>query len=123
MLFRSRLAEQYLIRAEAEAESSDPTDAVSDLNIIRARAGLSPSSVTPSSQKSDILAAIMHERQVELFCEWGNRLFDLKRTNTVQSILATEKGGPWLQDNHAALYPIPAGELILDHNLTQNPGY
>jgi hypothetical protein len=115
-----RLAEQYLIRAEAEAEGATG-NAVADLNIIRNRAGLANYS-GPTDQTS-LLNAIMHERQVELFCEWGSRWMDLKRTGTVQSVLAAEKQGPWLQDNHAALYPVPTRDIQTNPNLTQNPGY
>ena len=65
-----RLAEQYLDRAEAEANGAGggPDSAISDLNIIRNRAGLEPLPDT----LSDIMAAIRQERRIELFAEWGN---------------------------------------------------
>jgi hypothetical protein len=63
-----RLAEQYLIRAEAKAQLNKISEAQSDLNILRSRAGLANTIV---SDKSSLLAAILHERQVELFTEWG----------------------------------------------------
>ncbi len=68
-----RLAEQYLIRAEARAELRDFGGAASDLNTIRTRAGL-PS--TTANDLPSLLTAILHERQVELFTEWGHRWFD-----------------------------------------------
>jgi hypothetical protein len=37
-----RLAEQYLIRAKAEANLGDLADAINDLNTIRGRASLNP---------------------------------------------------------------------------------
>lgn len=112
-----RLAEQYLIRAEARARiGTDLNGAAADLNIIRSRAGLLN---TTASSAPDLLEAIAHERQTELFAEWGYRWFDLKRTNTT-SILAALK--PQWQD-YQKLYPIPIRELQTDPNLKQNPGY
>jgi len=117
MIFR--LAEQYLIRAEAAAHLNNNTGALADINTVRARAGLGASTADPSSQ-SDVLNAVMHERQVEFFTEWGNRWFDLKRTGTANAVLGTEKTG-W-QPN-AALYPIPDAQILLNSNLSQNTGY
>ena len=115
MIFR--LAELYLIRAEAAAQLGNTTVALADLNQVRTRAGLASS--TASSQ-TDILTAIMHERQVELFCEWGNRWFDLKRTGTADAVLGAEK--PTWKPNEV-LYPVPRTQRQFNSNLTQNPGY
>src|SRR5258708_13763249 len=112
-----RLAEQYLIRSEARARQNKLADAISDLNIIRLRAGLS--SISTISQ-TDLLSAIAHERQIELFAEWGNRWLDLKRTNQAITVLASIKP-KWSYND--TLYPIPRTELLTDPNLTQNPGY
>ena len=119
-----RLAEQYLIRAEARAQQGNLTGAIADLNTIRARAGLAG---TMASSQSDILNAIYHERQVELFTEWGDRWFTLNRSgsiNTVMGTLTSQKSNgqqQWSPD--WALLPIPQQEIILNSNLTQNPGY
>ena len=112
-----RLAEQYLIRAEASAEQGDLTDAATDLNAIRSRAGLGP---TTAATQTDLLTAILHERQVELCFEGGFRWFDLKRTGTIDAVLGTEK--PTYKP-YAALYPIPFTQTQLNPFLTQNPGY
>jgi hypothetical protein len=114
-----RLAEQYLIRAEASAELGNGVSALADVNIVRARAGLAPSTANPGSQTA-VLAAIMHERQIELFTEWGNRWYDLKRTGTAAAVLGAEKTG---YTANAALYPVPLTQLQDDVNLRQNPGY
>jgi hypothetical protein len=114
-----RLAEQYLIRAEASAELGNGSAALADLNLIRARAGLAPSTADPSNQTA-VLNAILHERQVELFAEWGNRWFDLKRTGMAATVLAAEKSS---FPTNAELYPIPQTQLQNDANLKQNPGY
>jgi len=119
-----RLAEQYLIRAEAEANGAGTglSGAVSDLNMIRNRAGLP--NYTGTVDKPSLLTAILHERQVELFTEWGHRWFDLKRTGTIDAVMgvvASQKGGSW--SSYKAFLPIPLTELKKDQNLTQNPSY
>ena len=115
MIFR--LGELYLIRAEAAAELDNTAVALADLNAVRARAGLTPSAAVT---QNDILAAIMHERQTELFCEWGNRWLDLKRTGTIDAVLGAEKPG-WQPTD--ALYPVPNPQILVDNLLKQNPGY
>jgi tetratricopeptide (TPR) repeat protein len=122
-----RLAEQYLIRAETEAQLNNLTSAANDLNVIRNRAGLSSISDSIASSQTTLLSAILHERQVELFTEWGHRWFDLIRSGTVNSVMGNpenvckSKGGVWSPTS--ALYPIPETELAADPNLTQNTGY
>jgi hypothetical protein len=112
-----RLGEQYLIHAEAAAELGNLGTALSDLNTVRARAGLGAST---ASTQADLLTAIMHERQVELFTEWGNRWFDLNRTGTAGAVLNAEKGG---FQSYMALYPVPFSQIEVNTLLTQNPGY
>ena len=120
-----RLAEQYLIRAEANAHSGDLASAIKDLNIIRQRAGLGtlPSSLT----QAQVIAAVAQERRIELFAEWGHRWFDLKRTGQVDAVMSEitpQKVGAitgW--KSYQQLYPIPQSERQLNPNLTQNPGY
>lgn len=113
-----RLAEQYLIRAEARARMGELTMALSDLNMVRNRAGLPDSS---AGTQQEILDAIIHERHVELFTEHGHRFFDLKRTNKLDSVLGSSKPGWETTDR---LLPLPEAELILNPNLEpQNPGY
>ncbi len=112
-----RLAEQYLVRAEARAEQNNINGAQADLNIIRNRAGL-PN--TTASTQATLLTAIQQERQAELFCEWGNRWLDLKRTGRADAILAPVKASWNASDT---LYPIPLAQIQNDPNITQNPGY
>lgn len=122
-----RLAEQYLIRAEARVQQSKLTgagSALEDLNVIRNRAGLS--NYTGATDQQSLMAAISHERQVELFAE-GDRWFNLKRSGIVDAIMGggngvtAAKGGTW--NSYQQLYPIPQSELLIDNNLKQNPGY
>ncbi len=116
MMFR--LGEVYLIRAEAAAQLNKLTEALADVNLLRTRAGL-PGSTASSTSQSAVLNAVMKERQTELFTEWGNRWFDLKRTGTAGTVLSAVKSG-WKPE--AALYPIPLGQVTIA-GLTQNPGY
>ena len=111
-----RLAEQYLIRAEARARQGDITGAQADINAIRNRAGLTD---TPANDLNSLLLAIEQERRFELFVEWGHRWFDLKRTNRVETVLT---GKPNL-DATDLLFPIPLQEILNNPNMTQNPGY
>ncbi len=116
MMFR--LGELYLIRAEALAQQGKTDSALADMNELRTRAGLA--AVTTVASQTDLLKAIAHERQTELFCEWGNRWYDLKRTGAADSVMSQEKPG-WVSFD--ALYPIPSTEITDNSFLIQNPGY
>jgi hypothetical protein len=114
-----RLAEQYLIRAEARAHLGNLGGARADLNMIRRRAGL-PDSY--ANTRPALLAAIAHERQVELFTEWGHRWLDLKRTNKAHTVLGPLKGQGWQATD--TLYPLPQNEMLKNTRMQpQNPGY
>ena len=115
-----RLAEQYLIRAEARAQQNKLIEAISDLDTIRKRTGLPLiSTVNPSISQSELLLAIEHERRIELFTEWGHRWFDLRRNGRSDEVLNTKSG--W--ESTDILLPLPQNELDLNQNLTQNLGY
>jgi hypothetical protein len=119
-----RLAEQYLIRAEAEAEPGSQQNlpqAVADVNLIRARAGL-PALSTGLSQ-SQILDSVQHEKRVEFFAEWGHRWLDLKRWGIAIQTLDTISYKKPNIDSTQLLYPIPMAEIQTDPNLKQNRGY
>lgn len=122
-----RLGEQYLIRAEARAQQGNLTGAISDLDVIRKRAGLPLiTNTNPGISQSAFLSTILHERQVELFTEWGHRWFDLIRTgnvNSIMSVVTPSKGGSWNPDDWQAQYPIPQSDRNSNPNLTQNIGY
>jgi starch-binding outer membrane protein, SusD/RagB family len=117
-----RLAEQYLIRAEARTQQENNTGAKSDIDSLRHRAGVSD--YNGATDNHALMTAIQLERRKELFSEWGHRWFDLKRMNaadTVMTAAASQKGGVW--ETTDQLYPIPAAELLKNKNLIQNPGY
>ena len=113
-----RLAEQYLIRAEARTYQDDLIGAKEDLNLIRTTAGLTnTTAVTAEEIKTDIL----NQRRFELFTEFGQRFFDLKRTGKLDETLSASKTG-W--NTTDSLWPLPALELNSNPNLNpQNPGY
>ena len=116
-----RLAEQYLIRAEARVQQNKLGLAIADLDVIRARAELPLIADTnPGIIQSDLLEAIMQERRVELFTEWGHRRFDLKRTGKALTTLQPIKAG-FTDDD--LLYPIPERERNKNPFLEQNEGY
>jgi hypothetical protein len=113
-----RLAEQYLIRAEARARQNNSSGAREDLNVIRNRAGLTDTSATT---QEELLEAVLQERRIELLLEQGHRWFDVKRFNKADAVLAPIKPG-WRPTN--ILLPIPETELLMNPNLNpQNNGY
>ncbi len=113
-----RLAELYLIKAEACARLGNFNLSLQNLNIIRNRAGLNPVSIT---NQNDLLDAILTERRHELFTEFGNRWFDLIRFQKQNEILSPIKPN-WR--NTDVLFPVPEEDILLNPNLLpQNPGY
>lgn len=113
-----RLAEQYLIRAEARTHLGTISGAQEDINAIRNRAGLAN---TLANNVSDVLEVILHERRVELFTEQGHRWFDLRRTGNASDVLIPIKPNWQATD---VLFPIPETELETNPNLLpQNGGY
>jgi hypothetical protein len=120
-----RLAEQYLIRAEARAQQNKLTGengAIADINVIRNRAGLS--ALPETLPKEQVLLAIENERRHELFVEEGHRWWDLVRTGRADAVLGNKAKFPEKQwESYKALFPVPEGELTQNSNLTPNPGY
>ncbi|MDE1192605.1 MAG: RagB/SusD family nutrient uptake outer membrane protein [Arachidicoccus sp.] len=117
-----RLAELYLIRAEALAQQNDLVNAIKDLDVIRNRAGLSLIGTTaPSINKQALLDTIDHENRIEFFAECGHRWLDLKRLGKADAVLGALKPATWQTTDQ--LYPIGSDILLADPNVTQNPGY
>lgn len=107
-----RIAELYLIRAEARAQLGKTTAALSDLNAVRDRAAV------PALQavtKEALLLAIETERQVEFPFE-ADRWFNLIRTGRVATVLDITVASKYV-------LPIPNSEILADKALTQNQGY
>ncbi|MCX2837469.1 RagB/SusD family nutrient uptake outer membrane protein [Salinimicrobium sp. MT39] len=115
-----RLAEQYLIRAEARAKMGNLVGSIEDLDVIRDRAGLPLLAETdPGINQENLLDLIFEERRKELFAEWGHRWFDLKRSGRAEEVFGPEE--TWQSAD--LLYPIPEEERMKNPNLSQNPGY
>ena len=114
-----RLAEQYLIRAEARMQQENISGAIDDLNIIRARAGLT--ALSPSLSPDAAASALQQERRIELFAEFGHRWLDLKRTGKADLVIGTLKPASWQTTD--ALWPVPQAQRAVNPFLTQNKGY
>lgn len=113
-----RLGEQYLIRSEARARQNKLSLAESDLNAIRSRAGMSAlNSITQAA----LLDSLQEERRFELFAEFGDRWFNLRRTGQADVVMMASKGSRWVSTD--ILYPVPLAEINRNQNLSQNPGY
>lgn len=115
-----RVADAYLMYAECAARgAADKTKGQYYLNAVRSRAGVGGLDLT--------LSNILDERGRELYLE-GHRRQDLIRFGlfTSSDYLWEFKGGVQAGtgvDSHFNLYPITAGDLNANGNLTQNPGY
>jgi hypothetical protein len=107
-----RLAEMYLIRAEALAYTNGNIESIrNDINVIRNRAGLLP---TEADDYDELRLAILRERRMEFAFE-GQRWSDLVRTKLATTILGI--------DEDYTLFPIPLSEMQTNKKMTQNPGY
>ncbi|RRB02801.1 RagB/SusD family nutrient uptake outer membrane protein [Larkinella rosea] len=116
-----RLAEMYLIRAEARAQQNKLTGtsgAIADLNVLRARAKAPNVAAT---NQADVLSAVERERVYELAFE-GHRWYDLLRTGRIQAVM-TAFSPNWKSTYER--WPIPNGEVLRNPSLkdAQNPGY
>jgi hypothetical protein len=113
-----RLAEIYLIRAEARGRQNNLVGALADLNAIRSRAGLASKN---TDDQSEVLTYIDSERRLELFAEFGDRWLNLVRTSQADIVMPTVKGTDW--DTNDQLYPIPINEITRRPGMFQNTGY
>ncbi|MBB5282697.1 hypothetical protein HNQ92_000818 [Rhabdobacter roseus] len=116
-----RLAEIYLIRAEARVRQNRLTGtngALADINLLRARAKAPNASF---NTQENALLVIEEERVYELSFE-GHRWYDLKRTGRIQAVMSAFSPN-WNQKYE--LWPIPQSEIQRNRALVgaQNPGY
>lgn len=113
-----RLAEAYLIRAEANFRTGG--DALSDINVIRKRANARP---LQSVSENDIIDEWAREFYLE-----GRRRSDLVRFDmfTTTKYLWDWKGGTQNGTSVASfynVYPIPVSDKTNNPNMSQNTGY
>jgi hypothetical protein len=118
-----RLAETYLLRAEAKMNAGDMAGAAADINVVRNRAQATP--VTSADINIDL---ILDERARELYGE-EFRLNTLMRMNKLVEYL--NKYNDYLTTNgltapdKVKLLPVPRAQIEANTGavLTQNPGY
>jgi hypothetical protein len=120
-----RIAEMYLLRAEANAEANQLAQAAADINKVRA-ARIAGYTNVSFATKDEAIAAVVNERFKEL-CFEGFRFFDLKRRGLAITRNASDVGSVNWQtlpanDYHFAL-PLPTDEILANPNAVQNQGY
>ena len=134
-----RLAELYLIEAEASNEADGPSERVfTRLDVIRTRTGMP--TVSRTLDQAKLRKFIENERSVELFLE-NHRYFDVKRlkigdvfkgpiydvriikqkNNTYTYTKYKYHDRAWF--NHWYLHPFPYSEVNKGYGLIQNPGW
>lgn len=107
-----RIAEIYLIAAEAKGLAGGGLTYLNQLRNNRGMANLQPFDVPDNTS---FLQAVMDERLSELNFE-GHRYFDLARYQKINAVLGVS--------NQNAVFPIPQRELIAtNHQVSQNPGF
>jgi hypothetical protein len=105
-----RLAEVYLIRAEALGR----VNGLADLNNLRQYRGMANLTAANVPNDATYLNAVLDERRAELNFE-GHRLFDLARTKKVAEVLGASVN---------PVLPIPQSEISATGGVVvQNKGY
>jgi hypothetical protein len=124
-----RIAEMYLIAAEAAAKSASAANALTALNALRVARGLTASSASGTALMTDI----MDERFRELAFE-GFRLDDLKRLNlgftrtAAQNVNAINVGANYNtlsvpSSDPKFIWGLPSNDVTINKNLVQNTGW
>lgn len=128
-----RIAEMYLIAAEAYAQSGDVTNGAKYLNALK-KSRIEDYTETAFPSTNSLLAEIKNEREREMVGE-GTRLFDLKRWHE-----GIKRGTPQQRDlcllpgttttdltlpanSNKMTWPIPKHETDVNKKVVQNPGY
>jgi hypothetical protein len=113
-----RYAELLLIEAEAANELGNMGNAISNLNLVRARAHLAG---TTASGQIALRTAIWDERRVELAME-HDRFWDIVRQGRAAQIM--NAAGKNFRAGINELLPVPSAEIAISGgSLTQNNGY
>ncbi|MDO5980825.1 RagB/SusD family nutrient uptake outer membrane protein [Flavivirga spongiicola] len=117
--FYLRLAEIYLIEAEALARMGAGVDAgaLARLNEIRTRAGVS--NETPAT-KAELLTAIFNEKRLELFSENSESWYDIVRFDRLGDISAASLK-PSITNESKLIFPMPRLALASNNLLEPNP--
>lgn len=114
-VYMIRMAEMYLLAAEAAIRSAADYDLAEDyLNDVRNRAGLGDTTLNAGNWED----VVLHERNAELCYEGFHRLLDLRRFGRAETVL-----GPYGYEAKDALWPFPESVLEDFKSLEQNTGY
>jgi len=117
-----RYSDLLLINAEAANELGNTAQALSSLEMVRARARQGNPNILPAvttTNQAELRQAIWRERRVELAMEY-DRYFDVIRQGRGAEVFGP-KG--WVTGKNE-VWPIPQSEIDLSGGLlTQNPGY
>ena len=118
----ARLAEQYLIRAEARLKKPIPdrNGAIADIDVIKARATVALLTASTVLTNEELLLVIEDERRYELAFE-GHRYFDIIRTGRAPQVFGVHE--PQYLDPRFWVFPFSSSELDYDHDLEQNEAY
>jgi len=118
-----RMADVYLIAAEAEARANGPATAYGYINTVRTRAGLPD--LAPGLSQTEFVEAVLQERSWELFAE-GDRWYDLTRTDKFLTVIPTAVNNVYParspQPKHK-YFPIPQDEINANPKVMQNPAW
>ncbi|HMP91756.1 MAG TPA: RagB/SusD family nutrient uptake outer membrane protein [Phnomibacter sp.] len=108
-----RLADAYLMKAEAQFRSGNATGAQATINLVRAQRGASALTGTLTA------AQILDERQREFYWDGWRRMDEIR----FGTFLAARTLKPSVSDPKYLYFPIPNAALAVNPNLKQNPGY
>ncbi|MGK9119301.1 RagB/SusD family nutrient uptake outer membrane protein [Olivibacter jilunii] len=113
-----RIAEIFLIHAEAQARVDGTVSdaAYHSYQEVQKRAGLTPPPINSFGSIENFITAVQEEKERELMFE-GEAWFDFCRTGLALDRMLV------IKDPNYYLYPIPSSQIVLNGELTQNPGY
>ncbi len=131
-----RLAEVYLLGAEAHLEAGNTAKATEYVNVIRRKAQIADlGTVTLQDIKDEKRFELCREGQLyQDLLRWGDAYENLKGVGKTEPIFHSDKSITYFdcgnsdnkcgfkQNKHERL-PFPAKECRLNKNITQNPGY
>ena len=113
-----RLAEMYMIKAEAMNELGQTSDAITQVNLVRSRQFSPAKPLSAGMSQDEARAAILNERLFEFAAE-AKRRQDLIRAGT----FTAQRRFKGVTAGYKILFPIPATQIQTNALLTQNLGY
>lgn len=125
--FVIRLAEMYLIAAEAEYNLGNTTKAAELITVVRKRAAVPGKEAEMQVNASDVTLDFILDERAREFAGEQLRWFDLKRTGKLVDRVTAHNpsAAPYIKSYHT-LRPIPQLQIdavVNKNEFTQNPGY